>query len=187
MSVCQSSDQVDRLLYVGNCYPHKNVGLLLDAFRTLAAGNSKLSLHLVIPDDYFSQQTMALTSTWPQDIKQRVVVRHSISDDQLKQEYQNGSVYIFPSRYEGFGLPGLEAMSCGLPVIATRASCLPEIYGAAAYYFIDDDAADLLTAITAVLRSDQLRADLRRLGYAQVQRYSWDQTTMQTIDLYLKT
>ena len=186
MSVVQSRDQADRLLYVGNCYPHKNVDLLLQAFRTLAEGNSALRLHLVIPDDYFSQHTLTVTDSWPQDIKQRLVVLHSITDEQLKQEYQNSTVYIFPSRYEGFGLPGLEAMSCGLPVIASRVSCLPEVYGEAAYYFTDNNCADLQAAITKLLQSFELRADLRQRGYQQLQRYSWDQATMQTIDLYLK-
>ncbi len=186
LTVSTSSDQAGRLLYVGNCYPHKNVNLLLEAFRTLATTNSELSLRLVIPKDYFSQQTLTATDSWPQDIKQRLVVLHSITDEQLKQEYQNSTVYIFPSRYEGFGLPGLEAMSCGLPLIAARASCLPEVFGEAAYYFTDDSLADLQVAITRVLQSPELRADLRRRGYQQLQRYSWDQATMQTIDLYLK-
>lgn len=87
---------------------------------------------------------------------------------------------------EGFGLPGLEAMGYGTPVVSSNATCLPEIYGPAAHYFTPTDASDIAEAITQVLENDSLRTRLVRAGFKQIKKYSWKKMAQQTLDVYTK-
>lgn len=113
-----------------------------------------------------------------------VVFTNFISDGQLKWMYQNCQAYIFPSLSEGFGLPGLEAMVHGAPVISSNATCLPEVYGSAAHYFDPSDAKDMVSKITEVLDNPGLRETLIKAGRLQAQKYSWDRMAKQTLGIY---
>ena len=88
---------------------------------------------------------------------------------------------------EGFGLPGLEAMGYGAPVVSSNATCLPEVYGDAAYYFNPTDTDDMTRAINDVLIDDRLRASLIEKGYQQIKQYSWKHTAQQTYEVYMDT
>ena len=107
-----------------------------------------------------------------------------VSDAQLKWLYQNCLAYVFPSLSEGFGLPGLEAMLEGSPVVSSDATCLPEIYGNAAHYFDPYDIKDMATKINSVLTNKKLRDRLIETGKSQVKKYSWKKMAEQTLEVY---
>jgi glycosyltransferase involved in cell wall biosynthesis len=170
------------LLYVGNCYPHKNLGVLLAALAQLAAEHEELRMVLAGPPDYFQRRVAADVEA--SGLSDRVAMPGHVTDGELAWLYQHAAALVFPSRVEGFGLPGLEAMAQGLPVIASRASCFPEVYGEAARYFDPSDCADLVTAIRQVLTDSHLRSDMVRRGYVRATRYSWRQTAEQVLNSY---
>jgi glycosyltransferase involved in cell wall biosynthesis len=107
-----------------------------------------------------------------------------VEDAQLNWLYAHASAYIFPSLMEGFGLPGLEAMSHGTPVISSNSTCLPEIYGNAAHYFDPKSVDDMTRAITEVLGNEKLRQQLSISGYEQIKKYSWSKMAQQTAEVY---
>lgn len=87
---------------------------------------------------------------------------------------------------EGFGLPGLEAMSYGTPVVSSNATCLPEVYGPAAHYFNPEDTSDIAEAIDQVLSDDKIRTRLAKAGYKQIKKYSWNKQAQETYNVYKK-
>src|SRR5690606_11583791 len=93
-----------------------------------------------------------------------IVFTGFIPDEELKWLYEHALSYVFPSLSEGFGLPGLEAMVHGCPVVSSNATCLPEIYGDAAHYFDPEDVMDMAAKISEVIGSDKLRKDLVKKG-----------------------
>ena len=97
-----------------------------------------------------------------------------LDDDQLIEQYRNAAVFAFPSLYEGFGIPPLEAQACGCPVVAASSASIPEVLGNSVLYFDPLDPPGMAKALRRVLLDHKLRADLRRLGQENVLRYSWD-------------
>ena len=100
--------------------------------------------------------------------------------------FTKASAYVFPSLMEGFGLPPLEAMAYGTPVISSSASCLPEVLGNAAEYFDPTDVQDMKQTIDRVLRSPELRKDMSKRGHAQVAKYSWRRMAEETHEIYMR-
>ena len=98
--------------------------------------------------------------------------------------YRQAECFVYPSRYEGFGLPPLEAMACGTPVVAAEASSIPEVVGDAAYLVPPDDARQMGAAILAVLVQEDLAGELKRKGLAQARRFSWRVTAEATLAAY---
>jgi len=109
-----------------------------------------------------------------------------VSEGQLRWLYENTAAYIFPSLSEGFGLPGLEAMAHGAPVVSSNATCLPEIYGNAAHYFDPLDINDIANKTNDVLTNSDLRNELIKKGKTQAAKYSWQQMAKQTLEVYKK-
>ena len=109
-----------------------------------------------------------------------------ITDSQLRWLYENCQAYMFPSLSEGFGLPGLEAMVHGAPVISSSATCLPEIYGNAAQYFNPLDVNDMADSINKVLSDSRLRNYLIERGFKQANKYSWQRMAEETLKIYEK-
>ncbi|MCY1364831.1 D-inositol-3-phosphate glycosyltransferase [compost metagenome] len=108
-----------------------------------------------------------------------------IEDSQRDWLYTQAAAYIFPSLMEGFGLPGLEAMGYGTPVVSSNATCLPEVYGGAAHYFNPLDTTDMAKSIDEVISDAALRQDLIEKGYKQIAKYSWQRMAEQTHAIYL--
>ena len=106
------------------------------------------------------------------------------SDDQLAWFYSNCVVYVFPSFMEGFGLPPLEAMRHGAPVVSSNATCLPEVLGDAALYFHPSNTADMVGSIQKIMDDKTLRRDLVAKGKKQVNKYSWERMAQQTLAGY---
>lgn len=170
------------ILYVGNAYPFKNLDALVGAFALAVKKVPSLKLALVGPSDTFYDQLTDRVRK--QGLSEAVVFLGRVKDEQLTALYKNASLYVFPSLSEGFGLPGLEAMSHGLPVLAANASCLPEIYGGAAVYFDPRDINDLASKITDLLSHPKKLDELRQAGYEQAKKYSWRQMAEETLLAY---
>jgi glycosyltransferase involved in cell wall biosynthesis len=107
-----------------------------------------------------------------------------ISDEQLKWLYENAEAYVLPALSEGFGLPGLEAMVHGCPLVSSDATCLPEVYGDAAIYFNPEDINDMAEKTKAVLGDKTLQKQLIKNGNEQVKKYSWRRMSEQTLEVY---
>ena len=183
--------KIDRLylLYVGNAYPHKNLERLIEAFEILVKKyNQDIQLVLVGEDDYFYRRlkheakTSILASM---EVLQRIVFAGFVNDGDLEHLYDGAALYVFPSLCEGFGLPPLEAMAHGLPVVSSDKTCLPEILGNAAFYFDGLDANDIAQKIEKVLSDENLRLALVSRGYEQIKKYSWQKMAEEMLGIYV--
>lgn len=172
------------LLYVGNAYPHKNLEQIVLAVQQLKKQGSPLHCVLVGKPDYFYKRLQQFA--WAKNVDDRVHFIGFVPDQDLPILYREAFAYVFASRYEGFGLPPLEAMLYGAPVISARTSCLPEVLGEAALYFEQDDISGILHHIQQLEQNPALRAQLIQLGHHQVRRYSWQRMAKQTLALYEK-
>lgn len=169
------------LLYVGAQTDYKNIKRLTVAHQQLLKNDPGLGLVFVgkidskakINQEYFKTQGY-----------KNITFTGFVDDQELNWLYRNCSAYIFPSLSEGFGLPGLEAMGCGAPVVSSNATCLPEVYGDAALYFDPLDTNDIARAIDEVLSNKKLRDELVIKGYKQVKKYSWEKMARETLDVY---
>lgn len=169
------------IMYVGRPTPHKNLERLIDAFQILQARQPELQLVLAGRQD--ANYRRIAEHVQKANIR-GVVFSGYIHDGQLRWLYENCTAYVFPSLSEGFGLPGLEAMAHGAPVISSRATCLPEIYGKAAHYFDPQDVQDMTNATYDALTDKTMRQELIAAGKIQVQKYSWRRMAEQTLAIY---
>ncbi len=169
------------LLYVGRPQPHKNLERLVEAFALLQKDHPGLKLVLAGKKDelYMKHESRIMK----QGIA-GVVFTDFVSEGQLRWLYENCQAYVFPSLSEGFGLPGLEAMVHGAPLLSSNATCLPEIYGNAAHYFDPLDACDMAIKINDVLSDSKLRTKLIAGGYRQSAKYSWAKMAKETEHVY---
>lgn len=156
------------LLYVGGHWRHKNLLRLLKAFRTLKVD---LRLRLVMVGGGPAELTQLAIARL--GLVDDVVLLSAVTDDCLNDLYANCQAFVFPSLYEGFGLPVLEAMCHGAPVVCSHASSLPEVAGPAALYFDPYSPTDIATKIRRVLDDADTASSLRRLGAERTKLFSW--------------
>src|SRR3954454_6439938 len=169
------------LLFVGNVKPHKNLQVLLEAFISLA---NEIPHDLVIvgkTSGLITPDTGVLRAA--HSLNGRIHFTGQVAEDLLEQYYVHAAALVFPSRYEGFGLPPLEAMACGCPTIVSRAGALPEVCGSAALYFDPASAQELAALIGRVVSDQDLRRDLADRGRSHAQRFSWDHCATDTLRL----
>jgi glycosyltransferase involved in cell wall biosynthesis len=114
-----------------------------------------------------------------------ILIINFVSEQELDNLYRNASLFVFPSLYEGFGLPPLEAMQRGVPVVSSNASCMPEILGNAVIYFDPLDINDMAEKIKKVLADKNLREQLIQKGFVQVKKYSWQKMAEETRNIYI--
>lgn len=169
------------LMYIGRPSPHKNLEKLVMAFNEIR--KTKPDLRLALAGKIDSNYKRIREAIQQRGI-QNVVFTDFISEGQLRWMYENCAAYVFPSLSEGFGLPGLEAMIHGAPVVSSSATCLPEVYGDAAHYFDPTSASDMASKIAEVLDDASLRDALIKKGYEQVKKYSWARMAEQTLAVY---
>lgn len=171
------------LLFVGTLEPRKNVPGLLRAYRILLEeGATTAPLVLLggrgwLYDDIF-ERVEALNLT------EQVHFLHDVPDSDLPAIYNAASLLVTPSFYEGFGLPALEAMACGTPVVAADRASLPEVVGEAGLLVNPDDPADIAQALARVLDDSSLRSQMRERGLAQAERFTWEKTAQATLEVY---
>jgi len=171
------------ILYVGQQSDYKNIKRLGDAHQILLAKYPDLGLVLVGKKNASAEANEAYFND--RNYK-NIHFTGFVDDAQLSWLYTHAEAYVFPSLMEGFGLPGLEAMGYGTPVVSSNATCLPEIYGQAAHYFNPTDTSDMAEAIDQVLSDDKIRTRLAKAGYKQIKKYSWKKQAQETHAIYKK-
>lgn len=172
------------VLCVAGADPTKNVETLVDAFARLPVPLRE-QLDLVLVGD-FRRRPELRDRVRRAGLEQQTIFTGVVDDDRLITWYQKATLFVFPSRYEGFGLPVLEAMACGCPVISSNASSLPEVAGDAAMLVDPSDVNRMASAMATVLSDGDLRRDLAQRGLAQASGFSWDRTARATIAVYRK-
>ncbi len=167
-------------LYVGTLEPRKNVPVLLQAFAALEGKETLLVL--AGAKGWMYERIFSLVKQL--GLESRVKMLGYVENDDLPVLYTEAQVFVYPSLFEGFGLPVLEAMQCGTPVITTNASSLPEVAGNAALLISPDDTAGLTAALTRVLFEPGLREEMRGKSLARAALFSWRRTAEMTAEAY---
>lgn len=170
------------ILWLGEFVAHKNVGALVSAF---AAQSSKIRSRykLVLAGEKSGDWQQVKKEAVRRGVGGLVVIPGFIADQDLPALYSAAELFVYPSLYEGFGLPPLEAMACGTPVVCSNSSSLPEVVGDGGLLVAPRSAA-LSAAITEVLTNDSLKQRLRRRGRERAALFSWDNAVAKTLDLY---
>lgn len=172
------------ILYVGQQSAHKNIRRLIEAHQALLATHPNLWLVLVGKVN----EVAKLNKNWVEENGYKnVLFTGFVEDEQLAWLYEHALCYGFSSLMEGFGLPGLEAMQHGTPLVSSNATCSPEIFGEAAVYFNPYDVNDMAEKLGSVIDSSALRKQLAQKGYEQVKKYSWEKMARETHAIYMKT
>lgn len=169
------------ILYVGTIEPRKGLDTLITAYAALAR---EIPHDLVIAGKkgWYIEPLFRLVETYK--LGQRVHFVGYIADEDLPKLYNLATLFVYPSRYEGFGLPPLEAMACGVPVICSNAASLPEVVGDAAWLVPPNAPEALAAAIRQVLENSQLQGIMRSKGLERAKRFTWDETARQTAAVY---
>jgi len=171
------------ILYTGNIKPHKNVDRLIEAFSMLRQRGFEDTKLLIIGDE-ISKYPNLRRLVHRFQLHQHVRFLGFVPDATLAVLYRLASVFVFPSLYEGFGLPPLEAMAAGAPVITSNISSLPEVVGDAAVLINPMDVGEIADAMARVLGDPALRADLIRRGRQRVQAFSWERSVARVRQVY---
>ena len=175
------------ILYVGSERPRKNLGRLFEAFTKLKTEFPELKLVKVGPSGRhkrFRRDTMRKSDSL--GISRDIIFVDHIPELELAHYYSSAALLAYPSLYEGFGLPPLEAMACGCPVVTSNTSSLPEVVGEAGIMVNPYDTDSLSQAIRRVLTDDKLRNNMVRKGLEQAKKFSWEKTAEQTLEVYNK-
>ena len=167
------------ILSMGNTKPHKDLPTLLKAFEQIADSHPNLSLLLV-----GKEEPGYLDTYLPADLQGRVLFTGYVEDAHLVWLYRHAKAFVFPSQYEGFGLPPLEAMSFGCPVIAADAASLPEVVGDAGLLVPAGDTDGFAAAISRVLDDADCASQLEDLGLTRSRQFAWFDTAEKSVDVY---
>jgi len=176
------------ILFVGSEHPRKNLSTLLKAFKKLKEQLRFKDLKLVKvgkaggPEANYREQTTQVINSL--NLEGKVAFTELVSVEDLRAYYCSAECFVFPSLYEGFGFPPLEAMACGCPVISSDSSSLPEVLGEAAIKVSPHDIEGLVGALEKVLTNRDLREDLIAKGALQAAKFSWQQTAKKTLEIY---
>jgi glycosyltransferase involved in cell wall biosynthesis len=171
------------LLFVGTIEPRKNLVRLLEAFSQLRQSGTYPDLHLVIAGrkGWLYEEVFAAAQHF--DLASHLHFLDFVDDDMLPTLYNLAEALVYPSRYEGFGLPVAEALACGTPVVTTHVASLPEVAGQAAILVDPYDSQSIEAGITQALRHQQ---QLRKAGPKQAQRFTWEQSARALLACYLR-
>ncbi len=173
------------VLYVGANKPHKNLVRLVQAWSICMQENQALSeMQLVIAGHYDPHYPEVQHAVEEHGLTDTVVFIPNVDEADLPALYSGAEVFVFPSLYEGFGLPIVEAMACGTPVICSNVSSMPEVAGDAARMVNPYDSAALARALQQILTTPSLQEDLRQHGLRQASTFSWQRTASETLAVY---
>lgn len=170
------------ILYVGNLSKHKNIPQLIKAFYNIRKLDCNHKLVIAGKKKWKYKEIFDLIDKL--DLHDEVIFTGYVSDKDLPALYNLADLFVYPSIYEGFGLPPLEAMACGCPVITSNTSSLPEVVGDAGIMVDPYDVDELSTAIFKVLSNDVVRKDLVIKGLDRVKMFSWEKCAKDTINVY---
>jgi len=171
------------ILGVGSADPRKNVKTLIRAY-VLLSESFKQTHKLVIVWNHQSLAGEALLEAKRLGVDERVLFLDDVNDEDLALLYNQTSLFVFPSFEEGFGLPALEAMACGAPVLVANNSSMPEIVGDAALQFSAEDVGGLADLMSNVLANPDLQNELSKRGIKRSASFSWENCALETIDVY---
>lgn len=166
------------LFYIGNAHPHKNVEGLLTSFAEIRQKLPEIQLVLAGPDHYFWQRIQKEYKS------EGVIFTGFVTDKELVTLYSNAEALIVPSFEEGFGIPLLEAMACGCPVISSNGGSLPEVGGDACIYFDPKNKKEMVEKIASILTDKKLRNKLIDRGLKRYKQFSWQQMAKSTLQIY---
>jgi len=172
------------ILYLGTIEPRKNLPVLIKSYKQFADDGTDYKLVLVGKYGWMYQEVLDLIDDM--DLQDMVCLTGYVSQEDLPVVYNLASLFVYPTIYEGFGLPALEAMACGVPVITTRVASLPEIVGDAGLLIPVNDTAALYKAMNQVLEDTALREKLIHDGLARSKLFSWERTAQLTQQVYKK-
>ncbi len=178
------------ILFIGGFDPRKNMIKALEAFSYLVKDYSQefKNLKFYIVCTYNEETRKSYEHLAEQlGILDRLVLTGYINDDELVTLYQEATVFFFPSRYEGFGLPVLEAMACGLPIVTTKVSSIPEVIGDLAYYCSLDDPKDMALALKKALSESGNNPDRKKESIRRAREFTWAKTATSYLKLFTNT
>ncbi|MBM7558082.1 glycosyltransferase involved in cell wall biosynthesis [Halanaerobacter jeridensis] len=170
------------LLYVGNIKPYKNISRLLKALAKVKKYNKDIKLIIVGKRDDGYDEVFDIMEE--HNLEDNVSFTGFVSNEDLLLLYNAATAFVFPSLYEGFGLPPVEAMACGTPVVATNTSAVPEVVDDAAVKFNPYDVNEMAKSIIDVLDNKKLQQKLSKNGLKRAEKFSWKKTAKETLEVY---
>jgi len=176
------------ILYVGGIAPHKNIAVLVGAFSKLIGDDRYADIKLVLVGDYendvFLMDEQLKKIMQNPEFKQRVIFTGYISDEDLNCFYNAAQVFVLPSFCEGFGLPALEAMSCGTVVIGSDTTSVPEVVGDAGLFFDPNNEQQLLEHLQKIIDDSRFREELGVRSLERAQNFSWKKSATETLEVF---
>ncbi len=172
------------LLYIGTLEPRKNLVRLIEAFYSALKQYNNPKINLVISGKKGWMYTEIFNKVKQLGLEQKAIFTDYISEDEKTVLLQNAKCFVYPSLYEGFGLPVLEAMAAGCPVITSNISSLPEVAGQAALLVDPTNVAEIGKAIKLILSNNSFANKLREKGLMQARNFSWEKTAKNTLEIY---
>lgn len=167
-------------LYLGSNKPHKNLPRLVEAWAHVESDAA-----LVLAGAWDARYPQALEIAARSLAEERVLFRHNIAEADLPALVSGAAIFVFPSVYEGFGLPPLEAMACGVPIACARVSSLPEVVGDSAFFFEPTDPLNIAEVLSRALQDESRRAQLRAQGLERARLFSWERAARETMRVYV--
>ena len=171
-------------LALGNLQPRKNIGRLIEAFALARQAPELASTRLVIPGKALWRESEIYAAVQQAGLMDVVHFPGYVDDADLPALYSDALAFVYPSLYEGFGLPPLEAMACGAPVICSNAASLPEVVGDAALTMTPTDVGALANVLRQVAAAPALRAQLSQRGRARAAQFTWRRCAQETLEIY---
>jgi glycosyltransferase involved in cell wall biosynthesis len=172
------------ILHHGAIQPRKNLPRLIAAYRQMLGRNPRLDLDLVLAGPLAWQHEKTVNAAKSDDAgRGKVILTEALNDHDLSLLVRGAALELIPSLYEGFCLPMIEAMACGIPTIVSNSSCLPEISGGVLRYFDPTSIEDIAATMKTVLQSRDLQAELVELGRERAQKFSWDLCAQETLSV----
>ncbi len=177
------------ILYVGGISPHKNLSTLIAAYTSLIQADAQRDVKLVLVGDvdqdvFFSSYPALCDTIQRLGLAQQVIFTGYVPDWELPHFYTAAQLFVLPSYDEGFGLPALEAMACGSPVVASRAGALPEVLGDAGRLFDPHSSSELRDQMLELLADEHLRKELRSKGLCRAREFSWEQSARAALSVF---
>lgn len=170
------------ILYVGNAHPHKNVENLVLAMKYIAKRDNRLKLVLIGRDDFFYKNVGKMIKR--EGLEDRIILIGKILNNNLAAYYKNAEAFVTASKMEGFGIPPLEAMSVGCPVIVSDIPVFHEIYQDSAVYFNQNKAEEIANIIINVINDKSMVDRLIKKGFERVNSFDWKRTAKETASVY---
>ena len=172
----------DFVLYVGSLEPRKNIKTLVRAYESLRTNCPEIKSKLILiggESPLFADNQLNI-----KNFGEDIIFKGFVSDELLRGYYRKAAVVAYPSLYEGFGLPPLEAMACGAPVVTSKTSSIPEVVGKAALLIDPHSCADLACELARVIQNPDLREQLGRRGRVQVKKFNWYRVARNILGVY---